>query len=163
MSFNEKEYQRQYRLTHKNKKKEYNRIYGIKHRDTILKQHKEYHKNNYIPHPQNIVRVPLDVRFWNQVNKGTMNECWNWTGVPNMWGYGQIREEGGRNAKKKLAHRISWIIHNGTIPTGMLVLHTCDNPLCVNPNHLWLGTHQDNIDDMMRKGRHGKCYSKMKN
>ena len=156
MAFNEQEYQRKYRAAHKAEKQAYQKQYGIDHRATILKQHKEYHKAHYVPHPNPHARIPIEERFWRQTNKGGATECWNWTGAPNMWGYGQIRDMNGRYGKKKLAHRISWNIHNGPIPNGMLVLHTCDNPLCVNPNHLWLGTHKDNNDDMMKKGRHSK-------
>jgi hypothetical protein len=153
-TYDEQEYQRKYRAEHRDEKRAYQKQYGIDHRATILKQHKEYHKTNYVPHPKQ--PRPMEERFWEWVNKGGTNECWNWKGAPNVWGYGQIRDTNGRYGKKKLAHRISWIIHNGPIPTNILVLHTCDNPLCVNPNHLWLGTHKDNALDMCKKGRHTK-------
>lgn len=87
-------------------------------------------------------------RFWNKirVTKG----CWLWTGCTRG-----SKEYGAIRFKSKLyrAHRFSWIIHYGPIPEGILVLHTCDNPLCVNPNHLFLGTHEDNIEDCKNKGR----------
>ena len=86
-------------------------------------------------------------RFWSRVNKET--ECWNWTGyfVGNQ--YGRIK----LNGKVHRAHRMSWIIHNGDIPDGMCILHKCDNPSCVNPDHLFLGTRADNMADMDAKGR----------
>lgn len=77
--------------------------------------------------------------------------CWNWTGTISRAykGYGHIRI--GNKAMK--AHRYSWEAHRGKIPEGMHVLHSCDNSICVNPDHLWIGTHQDNMRDMFRKGR----------
>ena len=85
-------------------------------------------------------------RFWSKVDK--TDTCWNWT-AKNGRGYGQLKISG----KYESAHRISWKIHNTYIPKGMHVLHKCDNPACVNPEHLFLGTHQDNMDDMKNKGR----------
>ena len=95
------------------------------------------------------ISVPVEDRFWNKVNKGKPDQCWEWTAWKNNKGYGQIGEGG----KLKLAHRISWRLVYGAIPAGMKVLHRCDNPACVNPNHLFLGSQQDNISDMMAKSR----------
>jgi hypothetical protein len=77
--------------------------------------------------------------------------CWNWTGAttPPPRQYGQLYV----NGKTILAHRISYVVHVGKIPQGMQVLHKCDNPRCINPDHLFLGTQKDNIQDCVRKGR----------
>jgi hypothetical protein len=81
-----------------------------------------------------------------------LEKCWEWQGYLNESGYGFTRI-GGRGGKAWLAHRLSWEIHNGQIPDGLHVLHKCDNPKCVNPNHLFLGTNLDNILDRVKKGR----------
>lgn len=86
-------------------------------------------------------------RFWNKVKK-TKN-CWWWTGTRLKKGYGQFRI----GKKKMQAHRYSWELHKGKIPKDMFVCHTCDNHYCVNPKHLWLGSHSDNMKDMINKGR----------
>ena len=90
-------------------------------------------------------------RFWERVDM--TGECWNWTGFKDRRGYGMLRFNGG----KQLAHRLAFLFTFGTIPDGMFVLHKCDNPSCVNPKHLWLGTQQDNIEDAVRKGRISKA------
>ena len=79
--------------------------------------------------------------------------CWLWTGACHLYGYGLIRP-GPATQRPEGAHRISWKLHRGEIPEGMSVLHKCDVPGCVNPEHLFLGTIKDNTQDMMRKGRH---------
>lgn len=90
----------------------------------------------------------LECAFWLKVNKS--DGCWIWQGVTNEHGYGQINF---RYYKNK-AHRVSWIIHHGEEPGALDVLHKCDNPACVRPDHLFIGTAQDNVDDMRRKRRH---------
>jgi hypothetical protein len=77
--------------------------------------------------------------------------CWIWEGAPaGNNGYGRISVE----SKHMVAHRFSYELHKGAIPHGMLVLHTCDTPLCVNPDHLFLGDNQSNSDDKVAKQRH---------
>jgi hypothetical protein len=95
-------------------------------------------------------------RFWAKVNKNTPSGCWEWTAYRNPAGYGVF---GLSHDKYKgpsvliLAHRMSWTMANGPIPKGQYVLHRCDNPSCVNPEHLWLGSIADNQQDMSKKGR----------
>lgn len=89
-------------------------------------------------------------RFWSKVNKDTESGCWEWAfACKDKSGYGQT----WWNGSLKRAHRVSWELHNGPISRGLWVLHRCDNPSCVNPDHLFLGTHQDNMDDKNNKGR----------
>lgn len=82
-----------------------------------------------------------------------VGDCWIWIAALERWGYGQLRVDDVLT----LSHRYSYQIHKGRIPKGLFVLHTCDTPACVNPNHLFLGTHQDNMNDMKRKGRARTC------
>lgn len=93
-------------------------------------------------------------KFWKYVDKKSDDECWEWKAYKDTNGYGILRI----NPKTYRAHRISWVLHYGEIPAcdsyhGMCVLHRCDNPACVNPHHLFLGTHKDNMGDMRDKGR----------
>lgn len=91
--------------------------------------------------------LPVEPRFWAQVDRSS--ECWLWTGHVNTYGYGNLRVAGNW----VLTHRLSYEWVHGPIPAGMHVCHRCDTPRCVNPDHLFLGTPSDNIDDMVRKGR----------
>ncbi len=91
-------------------------------------------------------------RFWSKVEKSNINECWTWQAHRNNNGYGIFSIK----AILLLAHRTSWVIHFGEIPNGLQVCHKCDNPPCVNPNHLFLGTMRINMDDKMAKGRYKK-------
>jgi hypothetical protein len=83
----------------------------------------------------------------------TASGCWEYTGCRNDKGYGQLYDGSSR---KISAHRASWAVHRGPIPDGLCVCHHCDNPSCVNPDHLFLGTKKDNFDDMWDKGRQAK-------
>lgn len=85
-------------------------------------------------------------RFWKYVKK--TKSCWDWLGAKRQ-GYGAMNVQG----KSKPVHRISWEMHYGGIPEGNLVLHKCDNRSCVNPDHLYLGNYQDNVDDMWNRNR----------
>lgn len=89
-------------------------------------------------------------RFWTRVE--TVGECWEWQGARQKYGHGLMSVKG----KHQKAHRISFEIHNGPIPAGMVVRHKCDNPPCVNPDHLELGTLADNNRDRDERGRHVK-------
>ena len=93
-------------------------------------------------------RGPASERFWRRVRK--TDSCWLWVGSTNRDGYGRF-DSGGKVYKG--SHRYSWELSFGEIPNGLLCLHRCDTPACVNPEHLFLGTNQDNTDDKIAKGR----------
>ena len=99
-------------------------------------------------------RDTVSERLLAKLDLDTKPGCWLWTKYKNNCGYGTI----GVNGKLQLAHRVSWQLHNPTqpIPPGMCVLHECDVRNCVNPEHLKLGTNQDNVQDRVRRGRSAK-------
>ena len=96
---------------------------------------------------------PLAERFWAYVHRGEPDACWLWSSTTSGNGYGQIRIADGGPRRYLLAHRVSWEMHHGPIPDGLLVCHHCDVRACCNPAHLFLGTQSDNIRDMVAKGR----------
>lgn len=94
----------------------------------------------------------LEIRFWNKVDK--TGSCWIWLASVDKAGYGNIGKcRFSTILSERSAHRVSYYLTFGEIPHGSHILHTCDNPPCVNPYHLFLGTHQDNMMDMRKKGR----------
>lgn len=96
-------------------------------------------------------KIDVVTRFWSRVNK--TNNCWEWMCSGKYKRYGDITLYKNGKTIHKLAHRFSWELHHGAIPNGLFVCHSCDNKLCVNPNHLFLGTAKDNAIDCVKKGR----------
>lgn len=92
---------------------------------------------------------PLEIRLWKKVIKLGPDDCWIWTGGVNENGYGRIIS----NNKRLYVHRVAWTTVHGPIPKGMKICHTCDNPPCCNPNHLFAGTDLDNARDREQKKR----------
>lgn len=113
--------------------------YCAKHYTRILR-----HGNLLGIHPNE----PAETRFWMRVDKS--GECWTWTAARGDHGYGSFTDDDGRSVS---AHRFSHQLHYGPIPKGLVVCHKCDNPPCVRPDHLFLGTQADNVRDMQAKGR----------
>ena len=97
-------------------------------------------------------RKDLNTRFWEKVDRLSVDGCWRWTASKNPGGYGTITIN-GRTTK---ASRVSWMLEHGPIPSGLWVLHHCDNPVCVRPSHLFLGTCLDNHRDSIAKGRRSR-------
>lgn len=107
----------------------------------------------FIPGHQNRIRLTqVESHFWESVERKGENDCWNWIGKSIVDGYGTLTTRG----KYVRAHRFAWEITNGPIPKGMQVCHRCDNRLCVNPKHLFLGTAVDNQHDKVVKKRQAR-------
>ena len=94
-------------------------------------------------------------RFWSKVDRRGPDECWHWTAATNEHGYGVMRPEGQRSGPTVKAHRMSLTLAGVDIK-GLVIRHSCDNPPCVNPRHLSVGTKADNSADMVRRGRHAR-------
>lgn len=101
----------------------------------------EFHKRYRQP------ECSLKCRLLNRIEK--KDKCWEWKGTINTMGYGEMCVQG----RIQRAHRLSYILFKGEIPKGIFVCHICDNPKCINPDHLWLGTAKQNNEDCLRKGR----------
>ena len=97
----------------------------------------------------------LDIkRFWEKVNKKGEDACWEWTGAKQKNNYGSFCKRGGKSFKKtQLAHRVSYVINTGELEKGKCVCHTCDNPSCVKPQHLFQASQKENIKDCIDKNR----------
>lgn len=96
-------------------------------------------------------KLSLKERLLNKIER--RGDCWIWIGTKHPRGWGNIRHHG----KWMKAYRASYEVHHGQIPEGNVVMHSCDNPSCINPEHLSLGTQHDNVHDMLNKGRANPC------
>lgn len=106
--------------------------------------------SNAVPGVKGFVAVDLEQRFWAKVDRGEPDECWEWQGNRDLNGYGRIWVDG----RSPRASRVAWELENGcAFPAGMLACHTCDNPPCVNPRHIFVGTYRDNQRDASAKKR----------
>lgn len=112
----------------------------------LCSRHYYRQKRGGNPQVKSLKEKTLAERFWEKVDKS--GACWEWKGSRDSRGYGSLKV----GSKMVKAHRTSWEMHRGPL-TGEHVLHKCDNPSCVNPDHLFIGTHTDNMQDMKQKGR----------
>src|SRR6266853_2023399 len=110
-------------------------------------------RTNYLTgrtHKIHKLSISVYDRLMRYIDKNNSTGCWEWLGALSSRGYAKINVRDNN----KLASRVMWSEINGKIPEGLFVCHSCDNPKCINPNHLWLGTAYDNVMDMYKKGRH---------
>lgn len=129
---------------------EFSRRTGQSAKGACVRAHRLRLRGHDVKRMASKVSGSFAVRFWKLVVK--TNSCWIWMGSRNKKGYGQISQH-RRGLRPLQAHRASWEMQFGKIPDGMHVLHRCDDPSCVNPDHLFLGTPKQNTHDMMHKER----------
>jgi hypothetical protein len=98
----------------------------------------------------------LEPRLWSRIQRGEPDECWPWTGRTNDPGYGMVAVDGRTNQR---AHRVLYILLNGPLDDDVEIRHTCDNPPCCNPAHLIPGSHLENMDDMVSRGRRSRKFT----
>lgn len=127
---------------------------GFEFHQSPKRSNMDYYKKYF-----SIVEKEIDKRIWRFVNK--TDTCWIWTGFKNGWGYGLLRFRIGPRDKNKRKHLfvhrfMLMLFSNASFTHGYEVLHSCDNPSCVNPDHLSIGSHIDNMNDMKKKGRSAK-------
>lgn len=135
--------------------------YGARGADVSItkycRKHYRWLKERGTLEPPRNLKGTLEERFWHKVEKSNIFKCWEWLGPKNGKGYGVITApptEKNKRGKALLAHRVSYEIDTGTtIPNGEIILHICDNPSCVNPHHLTMGSQSENIKDAFDKGR----------
>jgi len=113
-------------------------------------------KNSRCINPNHLLSPTKEEIFWMNVFIGDDNECWEWKSLSGTNQYGNTRFDG----KGYSTHRLAYKLFYGNLPDDLYVLHKCDNPPCCNPNHLFLGTHQDNVDDREAKNRNKLPHSK---
>lgn len=121
-------------------------------------EHEKTHRNRTRCQSCTVVGKTIQSIFWMRVNKNgkdypyddALGKCWEWTATLDAYGYGAMKFQN----KRHKAHRLSWSLHNGDISSDIHVMHKCDNPRCVNPDHLITGTHHDNMMDMVKKKRY---------
>jgi hypothetical protein len=117
------------------------------------------------PHHRKLIKGgTAEDRFWFFVERGASDECWEWKGSRSRGGYGRVwlgKDEQSGAPVRIMSHRFSYELHKGRIPDDLLVLHRCDNGSCCNPDHLFLGTHKDNVGDCFAKGRRAMPSAKL--